>query len=75
MPYGAKDVVLPVVPMFHVNAWGTPYAAPMCGAKIVFPGAKLDGESITNLMNDEEVTISLGVPTIWLLLFTTLILL
>jgi fatty-acyl-CoA synthase len=72
VPYGVKDVVLPVVPMFHVNAWGTPYAAPMCGTKIVFPGAKLDGENLTNLMNDEKVTISLGVPTIWLLLLNYL---
>ena len=72
VPYGAKDVVLPVVPMFHVNAWGTPYAAPMCGTKLVFPGAKLDGESITNIMNEEKVTISLGVPTIWLLLLNYL---
>ena len=72
VPYGVKDVVLPVVPMFHVNAWGTPYAAPMCGTKLVFPGAKLDGESLTNLMNDEKVTISLGVQTIWLLLLNYL---
>ena len=72
VPYGVKDVVLPVVPMFHVNAWGTPYAAPMCGTKLVFPGAKLDGESLTNLMNDEKVTVSLGVPTIWLLLLNYL---
>ncbi|MDC1066526.1 long-chain-fatty-acid--CoA ligase [Alphaproteobacteria bacterium] len=72
VPYGVNDVVLPVVPMFHVNAWGTPYAAPMCGTKLVFPGAKLDGESLTNLMNDEKVTISLGVPTIWLLLLNYL---
>ena len=72
VPYGIKDVVLPVVPMFHVNAWGTPYAAPMCGTKIVFPGAKLDGESLTDLMNTEKVTISLGVPTIWLLLLNHL---
>ena len=72
VPYGVKDVVLPVVPMFHVNAWGTPYAAPMCGTKLVFPGSKLDGENLTNLMNDEKVTISLGVPTIWLLLLNYL---
>jgi acyl-CoA synthetase (AMP-forming)/AMP-acid ligase II len=72
VPYGVKDVVLPVVPMFHVNAWGTPYAAPMCGTKLVFPGAKLDGENLTNLMNEEKVTISLGVPTIWLLLLNYL---
>ena len=58
--------------MFHVNAWGTPYAALMCGSKIVFPGPKLDGESLTDLMNAEKVTISLGVPTIWLLLLNHL---
>ena len=63
---------MPVVPMFHVNAWGTPYAAAMCGTKFVFPGAKLDGESLTDLMNQEKVTISLGVPTIWLLLLNHL---
>ena len=72
VPYGVKDVVLPVVPMFHVNAWGTPYAAPMCGSKLVFPGMKLDGESITDLMNNEKVTVSLGVPTIWLALLNYL---
>jgi fatty-acyl-CoA synthase len=72
VPYGVKDVVLPVVPMFHVNAWGTPYAAPMCGSKLVFPGMKLDGESITDLMNLEKVTVSLGVPTIWLALLNYL---
>ena len=72
IPYGAKDVVMPVVPMFHVNAWGTPYAAAMCGTKFVFPGDKLDGESLTDLMNQEKVTISLGVPTVWLLLLNHL---
>ena len=72
IPYGAKDVVMPVVPMFHVNAWGTPYAAAMCGTKFVFPGTKLDGESLTDLMNQEKVTISLGVPTVWLLLLNHL---
>ena len=72
VPYGVKYVVLPVAPMFHVTTWGTPYAAPMCGTKLVFPGAKLDGESLTNLMNEEKVTISLGVPTIWLLLLNYL---
>ncbi len=72
IPYGSKDCVLPVVPMFHVNAWGTPYAALMCGSKIVFPGPKLDGESLTDLMNAEKVTISLGVPTVWLLLLNHL---
>jgi acyl-CoA synthetase (AMP-forming)/AMP-acid ligase II len=72
VPYSAKDVVLPVVPMFHVNAWGTPYAAPMCGAKLVFPGIMLDGASLTDLMNKEQVTVSLGVPTIWLALLNYL---
>ena len=72
VPYGSQDAVLPVVPMFHVNAWGTPYAAPMCGAKLVFPGTKLDGESLVNLMNDEEISVSLGVPTIWLALLNHL---
>jgi len=63
---GAADCVLPVVPMFHVNAWGIPYAAPMVGAKMVMPGIGLDGESLTRMMNDEGVTVSSGVPTIWL---------
>ncbi len=62
---GATDCVLPAVPMFHVNAWGIPYMAPMSGTKIVFPGKKLDGASLTNMMNVEKVTLSLGVPTIW----------
>ena len=62
----AVDRALPVVPMFHVNAWGTPYAAPMCGAALVMPGRHLDGASLAGLMNDERVTISAGVPTVWL---------
>ena len=61
----AADCVLPVVPMFHVNAWGIPYMAPMSGTKIIFPGIGLDGASLTRMMNDEKVTLSLGVPTIW----------
>ena len=65
MNFSARDCVLPVVPMFHVNAWGTPYAAPMAGAKLVLPGAALDGESLTKLFVAEGVTISAGVPTIW----------
>lgn len=61
-----RDSLLSVVPMFHVNAWGTPYAAPMVGAKLVLPGPHMaNGESLTNLMNSEKVTISAGVPTIW----------
>ena len=62
----AVDRVLPVVPMFHVNAWGTPYAAPMVGASLIMPGRHLDGASLTQLMNEERVTISAGVPTVWL---------
>jgi fatty-acyl-CoA synthase len=61
------DSVLPIVPMFHVNAWGTPYGAPMVGAKIVFPGNKMgDGETLATLINEESVTRSAGVPTVWL---------
>ena len=61
----ARDVILPVVPMFHVNAWGLPYAAAMVGAKVVFPGAQLDGKSLHDLFETEKVTISAGVPTVW----------
>ena len=66
MGIGGKDVILPVVPMFHVNAWGTPYAAPMVGAKIVFPGPHLDGKSLYELLEGEKVSFSAGVPTVWL---------
>lgn len=62
----ARDVVLPVVPMFHVNAWGTPYCSAMVGAQMVLPGPNLDGESLVNLIEGQGVTIALGVPTIWL---------
>ncbi|MEE2997986.1 MAG: AMP-binding protein, partial [Pseudomonadota bacterium] len=62
----AADAVMPVVPMFHVNAWGIPYAAPMAGAKLVMPGAAMDGKSIHQMIEDEGVTISAGVPTVWL---------
>ncbi len=61
-----QDRMLPVVPMFHVNAWGTPYAAPMAGCGLVFPGRHLDGASLAGMMNAERVTISAGVPTVWL---------
>jgi fatty-acyl-CoA synthase len=64
--FSARDVVLPVVPMFHVNAWGVPYLIPMIGAKLVLPGAKLDPQSVVDLVNSERVTVSLGVPTVWL---------
>jgi len=61
----ARDVILPVVPMFHVNAWGLPYIACMVGAKLVFPGPALDGKSLHELIEDEQVTLSAGVPTVW----------
>jgi fatty-acyl-CoA synthase len=60
-----RDVILPVVPMFHVNAWGLPYAACMVGAKLVFPGPGLDGKSLYELFEGEKVTVSAGVPTVW----------
>ena len=62
----AADAVLPVVPMFHVNAWGLPYSVPLSGAKMVFPGASLDGKSLYELFESEKVTFSAGVPTVWL---------
>jgi acyl-CoA synthetase (AMP-forming)/AMP-acid ligase II len=67
MGLSGRDAVLPIVPMFHVNAWGTPYACPMVGAKLVFPGNKMgDGETLAALINEEGVTMSAGVPTVWL---------
>ena len=60
-----SEAFLPVVPMFHVNAWGTPYATPMTGTKLVMPGPALDGASLTELMRDEGVTRAAGVPTVW----------
>ncbi|MFT3821966.1 MAG: long-chain fatty acid--CoA ligase [Rubrivivax sp.] len=62
----ARDSVLLTVPMFHVNAWGVPYAAAMCGAKLVLPGAGVSGEHLYALMRREGCTFSLGVPTVWL---------
>ncbi len=59
------EVVLPVVPMFHVQAWGIPYAAAMAGAKLVLPGPGLDGASLYELFDSERVTVTAGVPTIW----------
>ena len=61
----SRDAALPVVPMFHVNAWGMPYAACMVGAKLVFPGPALDGKSLHDLFEAEGVTVSAGVPTVW----------
>lgn len=69
MNLGMQDCVLPVVPLFHVNAWGTPYSAPMVGAKLVLPGPKMgDGETLYQLLESENVSIALGVPTVWLAL-------
>ncbi len=62
----ARDTVMPVVPMFHVNAWGVPYIAAATGCKLVLPGPGLDGESLVRLIDGEKVTLALGVPTIWL---------
>ena len=62
----SRDAILPVVPMFHVNAWGLPYGAAMTGAKLVFPGAALDGKSVYELIESEKVTMAAGVPTVWL---------
>ncbi len=61
----ARDCVLPVVPMFHVNAWGLPYSAAMTGAKLVFPGPAMDGKSIYDLIEGEKVSFAAGVPTVW----------
>jgi 3-(methylthio)propionyl---CoA ligase len=61
----ARDVILPVVPMFHVNAWGLPYLGAAMGCKMVFPGAALDGKSVHDLLESEGVTMAAGVPTVW----------
>jgi len=61
----ARDVICPVVPMFHVNAWGLPYSAMLVGAKLVLPGPALDGKSVYELFESEQVTMSAGVPTVW----------
>ncbi|MCM5681164.1 3-(methylthio)propionyl-CoA ligase [Schlegelella sp. S2-27] len=70
MDCSAKDVILPVVPMFHVNAWGLPYSGALVGAKLVMPGPHLDGKSLYELFESEKVTFSAGVPTVWLGLLT-----
>jgi fatty-acyl-CoA synthase len=64
----ARDSILPVVPMFHANAWSLPYACTLVGAKMVFPGPHLDGKSVYDLIEAEKVTLSAGVPTVWLML-------
>jgi fatty-acyl-CoA synthase len=61
-----RDVLLPIVPMFHVNAWGMPFIGPMVGAKMVMPGSRLDPASLIELIDGEGVTVSAGVPTVWL---------
>ncbi|MBL4795269.1 MAG: long-chain-fatty-acid--CoA ligase [Pseudomonadales bacterium] len=68
----SRSTILPVVPMFHVCAWGVPYSATLAGAKIIFPGAGMDGESLTKLIQTEKPDLLLGVPTIWLGLLTHL---
>ena len=70
MNLSARDAVLPVVPMFHVNAWGIPYSAALTGAKLVFPGGALDGKSVYELIEGEGVTMAAGVPTVWQMLLT-----
>lgn len=67
----ATESVLPVVPMFHVNAWGVPYASAMVGARLVMPGPGLDGDSLVSLIETESVSLALGVPTIWQMLLTS----
>ena len=68
MCLSARDSVLPVVPMFHVNAWGIPYSAALTGCKLVFPGPALDGKSVYELIEAEGVTFAAGVPTVWQML-------
>jgi fatty-acyl-CoA synthase len=68
MNVSARDVTLPVVPMFHVNAWGIPYAAAIVGCKLVMPGPALDGKSVYELLEAEKVTFAAGVPTVWQML-------
>ncbi|SDN91530.1 fatty-acyl-CoA synthase [Rhodoferax sp. OV413] len=68
MDISARDAVLPVVPMFHVNAWGIPYSAALTGCKLVFPGPAMDGKSIYELIEAEKVTFAAGVPTVWQML-------
>ncbi len=70
MAISARDSILPVVPMFHVNAWGIPYSAALTGAKLVFPGGQLDGQSVYELIEAEGVTFAAGVPTVWQMLLT-----
>ena len=66
MGIGPDDVVMPIVPMFHANAWGLAFACPAAGAKVVMPGGQLDGASVFELLDSERVTFSAAVPTVWL---------
>ena len=66
MGFGPGDVVMPVVPMFHANAWGLVFACPAAGANMVMPGAQMDGASIYELLDSEKVTVTAAVPTVWL---------
>ena len=68
MSISARDAILPVVPMFHVNAWGIPYSAALTGAKLVFPGPGMDGKSVYEMIENEGVTYAAGVPTVWQML-------
>ncbi len=68
MGIGSRDVILPVVPMFHANAWGLAQSAPMIGATLVMPGGRMDGAAIHELLDTEKVTFSAAVPTVWLML-------
>ena len=68
MCISARDAILPVVPMFHVNAWGIPYSAALTGAKLVFPGPGMDGKSVYEMIENESVTYAAGVPTVWQML-------
>ncbi|MBK8458565.1 MAG: fatty-acid--CoA ligase [Phyllobacteriaceae bacterium] len=68
MGIGSTDAILPVVPMFHANAWGLAQSAPMIGAKLVMPGGRMDGAAIYELLDTEKVTMSAAVPTVWLML-------
>ncbi len=65
---GARDVIMPVVPLFHANGWSIAFSAPMAGSKIVMPGALMDGASIYQLLNEEQVNVTAAVPTVWLML-------
>ena len=69
MSLSARDVVMPIAPMFHANAWAIPYVSTMVGAKLVLPGRNLDGKSVQSLIENEKVTFTAAVPTIWLMLF------